>query len=63
MGMPLAVTASEEMGFGTSDFGLFHPAGTLGKKSPDESGRYYGQGGKFARSMQKDVRLQTLLWR
>ena len=57
-----AVTASEEMGFGTSDFGLFHPAGTLGK-SPDESGRYYGQGGKFARSMQKDVRLQTLLWR
>ncbi len=31
-GDALAVTASEEMGFGTSDFGLFHPAGTLGKK-------------------------------
>lgn len=28
----LAVTISEEMGFTASDFGLYHPAGTLGKK-------------------------------
>ena len=31
-GDALAITASEEMGFCTSDFGLRHPAGTLGKK-------------------------------
>lgn len=31
-GDALAVTVSEEIGFSTSDFGLFHPAGTLGKK-------------------------------
>ena len=31
-GDALAVTASEEIGFTKSDFGLFHPAGTLGKK-------------------------------
>ena len=31
-GDALAVVASLETGFGKSDFGLFHPAGTLGKK-------------------------------
>lgn len=31
-GDALAVTASEETGFTKTDFGLFHPAGTLGKK-------------------------------
>jgi len=31
-GDALAITASEEIGFSTCDFGLYHPAGTLGKK-------------------------------
>ena len=31
-GDALAVVASMRNGFGTSDFGLYHPAGTLGKK-------------------------------
>lgn len=31
-GDALAVAASMESGFGKSDFGLFHPAGTLGKR-------------------------------
>ena len=31
-GDALAVTASIETGFGASDFGLFHPAGALGKR-------------------------------
>lgn len=31
-GDALAVVASEEIGFTKSDFGVFHPAGTLGKK-------------------------------
>jgi arabinose-5-phosphate isomerase len=31
-GDALAVTVSEEQGFSSSNFGLFHPAGTLGKK-------------------------------
>lgn len=31
-GDALAIVASEVTGFGVSDFGLFHPAGTLGKR-------------------------------
>lgn len=31
-GDALAVTVSEEIGFSKTDFGVFHPAGTLGKK-------------------------------